>query len=119
MRSKTKYILVIILVAFSLSFLTAGAYAADVGYATILKIGFYPRITPESSGAVVFLDDSEDIAFTGMRMYYLSTDLGNQGLATFLTAFSMDKKVWVRIGGSTGAPADNGSLINVVYIQPD
>lgn len=118
MRKKTMYLLVCILVVFSLTFFaTSGAYAADVMSATITKIGFYPGITPDSSGGIIFLDDNEDYYWTGGRMFYLSSELGNQGLATALTALSMGKTVLVRIGGSAAASPEPGSLINVIYIN--
>jgi hypothetical protein len=120
MRKKIICLLVSFLFVFSLTFIApSGAYAADVSFAKITRIGFYPYITPQSSGAILFLDDTEDYYWTGSRMYYMSTELGNQGLATALTAYSMGKTIFVRIGGSAGAPADAGSLINVIYINPD
>jgi hypothetical protein len=117
MRSKTKYILVIFLVAFSLFFVTTGVYAADVTFAKVNRTGFYPNITPDSSGGIVFLDDTEDIYWTGSRMFYISNELGNQGLAVALTALSSDRTVFVRIGGSAGASPVAGSLINIIYIN--
>ena len=81
----------------------------DVPNCSIAKVGYDPRF----EGALVRLDDLTDTQWTGTRQFYLSSTLGNQGLATLLTAYSLGKTVWVRIAG-TGEP---GSLIQIIYIN--
>ena len=52
-------------------------------------------------------------AFTGgMRMYFLSYELGKGGLATALTAFNMDKEVMASV--NTLSP---GGIISALYIE--
>jgi len=95
----------------SLMIITAvpNAYAIDVNASSIYKIGYDPRF----EGAMVQLDDLSNKYWTGIRQFYLSSTLGNQGLATLLTAYSLGKTVWVRIAGD----GSSGSLISIIYIN--
>jgi hypothetical protein len=43
----------------------------------------------------------------------LSSDLGNQGQAIFLAAYSLGETVWVRIAGDASA----GSLITIIFMN--
>lgn len=47
------------------------------------------------------------------RQFYLHPAIKNQGLATLLTAYSMNKTVWVQIAGN----AESASLIETIYIN--
>ncbi|MDH3327524.1 MAG: hypothetical protein OEM38_12525 [Gammaproteobacteria bacterium] len=47
------------------------------------------------------------------RMFFLSADLGDAGLATLLTASSLGKSVWVRIADE----AIVNSLITIIYLS--
>ena len=76
---------------------------------SIFKVGADPRF----EGAMVQLDDLTDTKWTGIRQFYLSSNLGNQGLATLLTAYSMNKTLWVRIAGD----GSSGSLIEIIFIN--
>ena len=89
--------------------LPAMASALDVPICSITKIGFDPRF----EGPPVQLDDQSDVNWTGSRQFYLSSTLGNQGLAVLLTAYSLGETVWVRIAGD-GSP---GSHITVIFIN--
>ena len=94
----------------SLMIIPAVANAAvDSGSNTIIKVGADPRF----EGAMVQLDDLTDTKWTGIRQFYLSSALGNQGLATLLTAYSMGKTIWVRIAGD-GSP---GSLVEIIFVN--
>ena len=81
----------------------------DVSVCSIGLIGFDPRF----EGPPVQLDDLSDVNWTGSRQFYLSSTLGNQGLAVLLTAYSLGETVWVRIAGDGSA----GSLITVIFIN--
>ena len=59
------------------------------------------------------LDDQSDHKWTGTRQFYLSSDLGNQGLAVLLTAYSLGETVRVKIARD-GSP---GSLILTIFIN--
>ncbi len=85
----------------------------DVAIARIDRIGMYfPNTT---RGAMVQLTDmSATPKWTGSRQFFLSqASCGKEGLAILLTAFSMEKTVWVRIAGTGEAL----SLITVVYVN--
>ena len=81
----------------------------DSAKSKIMRVGSDPRF----EGAMVQLDDLNDTNWTGIRQFYLSSTLGNQGLATLLTAYSLGKTVWVRIPGDGAA----GSLIQIIYMN--
>ena len=87
---------------------TASAYV-DVAVCSIVKVG----IDPGFEGAIVQLDDQSDVNWTGNRQFYLSSDLGNQGQAIFLAAYSLGETVWVRIAGDASA----GSLITIIFVN--
>ena len=103
----------LIMVALSLAILPGIANATvDVASAQIVRTGYHPGVG--GSGFMVQLDDlSGNPAWPGIRQFYLSTELGNQGYATLLTAYSLGKTVWVRIAGN----AESGSLISIIYIN--
>jgi len=67
----------------------------------------------------VFLDDPSDAFFQGTPQFFIHPDLGNQGLAILLTAFSMGLPVWVQIEDNPDDPTKvSGSLISIIYVQP-
>ena len=111
MNSKnTSTLLLCMLVLGSLIFLPAMASAdTDVAVCVITKIGADPRF----EGPPVQLDDQSDLNWTGSRQFYLSSDLGNQGLSVLLTAYSLGQTLWVRIAGD----AESGSLIKVIFVN--
>ena len=92
-------LLVCAMIITALVTLPAVANALDVSACSIAKIGADPRF----EGAPVQLVDTTGVNWTGARQFYLSSTLGNQGLAVLLTAYSMGKTVWVRLGGDGSA----------------
>ncbi|MGV8073286.1 MAG: hypothetical protein AB2L11_01800 [Syntrophobacteraceae bacterium] len=111
MNSK-KFIPVMLAVLLLTCAIAAPAMASvDVATCSIVRVGYDPRF----SGAMVQLDDMRTMGelWTGARQFYLSSALGNQGLATLLTAYSMGKTVWVRISGT----ATSGSLVEIIFIN--
>jgi len=109
-QKNTFTLLLCVLVLGSLIVLPAMANAdVDVPVCSIVKIGIDPRF----EGAPVQLDDESDGNWTGERQFYLSSDLGNQGLAVLLTADSLGETVWVRIAGDASA----GSLIKIIFVN--
>ena len=90
MKSKTTFTLLLcMLVLSSLIILPAVASAdVDIPICSIVKIGADPRF----EGPPVQLDCPSDTTWSGNRQFYLSSDLGNQGLAVLLTAYSLAKR---------------------------
>ena len=109
-RKKVSFTLLLCLIVLA-TFVTlpAVADALDVASCTIVKIGADPRF----EGAPVQLVDTSGVNWTGPRQFYLSSTLGNQGLAVLLTAYSMGKTVWVRLAGTGTA----GSLVEVIFVN--
>ncbi len=101
--------------------LTSMAFAsADCSSAQVTMVGAAPGLGGAgSSGVKVMLKNmtghtvGTDWANGTVRMFFLTTDLGDQGLATLLTAMSLNKNVWVRIAGN----AEPASLISIVYLS--
>jgi hypothetical protein len=113
---KKSMVVVVILSLVSVVFLGIPSSASadvDVTAAQIDRIGMY--FPNETRGAMVQLTDtSASPKWTGSRQFFLSqASCGKEGLAVLLTAFSMEKTVFVRVAG-TGAAL---SLITVIYVN--
>lgn len=111
MNSKNTFTLLLYVLVLASFIILPGMASADVDVpvCSIVKIGADPRF----EGPPVQLDDQSDLKWTGYRQFYLSSSLGNQGLAVLLTAYSMGETVWVRIAGD----ASSGSLIKVIFVN--
>lgn len=108
-KRTSSILLVCAMVFTALVTLPAVANALDVSSCSIARIGIDPRF----DGPMVQLIDDSGVNWTGNRQFYLSSSLGNQGLATMLTAYSMGKTLWVRLAGDGSA----GSLITIIFIN--
>jgi len=108
-KKATSTLILCVVVLGTLAILPSVANAVDVPTCQIVKIGCDPRF----EGPPIQLVDTRGIAWTGPRQFYLSSSLGNQGLAVLLTAYSLGKTVWVRIAGD----ASSGSLITVIFVN--
>ena len=94
-----------------LALLSPTVYAdIDVATARIFRLGIDPRI---EGPMVQLIDEGVSPQWTGNRQFYLSTALGNPGLATMLTAFSLNETVWVRIAGT----GESGSLVTIIFVN--
>jgi len=111
-RTKTIALIVLILAGLSLSITLTNANAYDVANAKIVRLGMYPGYTGTTDGFIIRLDDLSDVGWTGERQFYLNDTLGKAGLATILTAYSLQKTIWVRLVSTTP-----GSLVTIVYIN--
>lgn len=110
MKKLSMVAMVVCVLVLALTMVPSAASALDVSIARIVKVGYNAAM----EGATVQLEDMRaNPAWTGVRQFYLSAGLGNRGLATLLTAYSLQKTVWVRIED----PGDPGSLISVIYIN--
>ena len=107
--------LMVLVLAGTVCFSAAAHASISVPFAKIERIGPDPRFsTTASSGFMVQLTD-EGISpqWSGIRQFYLSAALGNAGVATLLTAFSLGETVWVRIAGT----GESGSLITIIFVN--
>jgi len=102
-----------IIVSFLLVVGASNVFAADCASAVIKRVGSNPSIgATGSSPYMVQLDCSTDSVWPGTLTLYLSSDLGDGGLATLLTAYSLGKTVWVRTLGIT-----SGSIVTIIYVN--
>ncbi|MBW1717554.1 MAG: hypothetical protein JRJ77_17345 [Deltaproteobacteria bacterium] len=112
MKTKKMSILVVLVVAgLSLIIIPTTANALDVASCTINRVGVaggYPN-----PNLVQLIDQAASPAWPGYMTFFLDSSLGNEGLATLLTAYSMGKTVWVRIP----AGAISGALITIIHIN--
>ncbi|MDH4056841.1 MAG: hypothetical protein OEV58_15870 [Gammaproteobacteria bacterium] len=91
-------------------FMPLASADVDVLTAQIVRVGIDPRF----EGPMVQLTDlAAQPKWAGVRQFYLSSILGNDGLATLLTALSLNQPVFVRISGT----AQPGSLITIIFVN--
>lgn len=110
MRTK---IMMLQVVFFFLFVISAGSlYAADCKSGTIVKVGVNPTTSTGASPYMVQIDCANDATWPGVLQLYLSDDLGDAGLATLLTAYSLQKTVWIRTLGVT-----TGSIATIIYVN--
>lgn len=82
--------------------------------ATVLQVGQIPgEASGSNSGYKIMLQCNDANTWLGGRSYYLTTDLGEPGYATMLTAMSLDRPVKVYLSSYTAL-----SLIETVSIIP-
>lgn len=109
-KKGSSILVVCVMVFTTLVTLPAVATALDVKSCSIAKIGIDPRF---DNPVPVQLVDTSGVNWTGPRQFYLSSTLGNQGLAILLTAYSMGKTLWVRLAGD----GSSGSLIEIIFVN--
>ena len=105
------------LVCLSISFWKCEGYAADCNAASVEMIG--PMVLGLDGSVVATLLNKSGItvgtswAANTTRQFFLHPSILNQGLATLLTAYSLNKNVWVRLADT----AESNSYITVIYIS--
>lgn len=107
-----KSVFLLISVMFFFIFSTP-VFSGNIDDCKVLRVGPYPSLADAELNRgenVVFL--SHPTAWPGQRFFILSSNLGNKGLATFLTAMALEKTVYVRIEDPQYTA---GSLISIVY----
>ena len=92
---------------------SAVSFAADCSEAEIVKVGANAGAGAGTASDNVIgikcLSDSSWGSYVGLIP---NAAIGDQALATALTAFSLDKTVWVRASGKTA-----GSMLNIIYLN--
>jgi len=79
--------------------LSGNAFAVDLDGATIERIGVNPGVAGDTTSSnIIFIKHSDVTPTGGTLQCVLSSDLGDAGLATALTALSLGKPVWLRVG---------------------
>jgi len=93
--------------------LSSVSFAADCADAEIVKVGANAGAGGGAASDNVIgikcLSDSSWGSYVGLIP---NAAIGDQALATALTAFSLDKTVWVRASGKTA-----GSMLNIIYLN--
>lgn len=92
-------------------------YAADCSTAVVDKVGPV-LLSGKASVVLTLINTSGGTVGTWLnntrRQFYLHDTILNQGLATVLTAYSMNRTIWLRTGDVDAAA---GSLVTIVYIN--
>lgn len=102
----------------SISFWKSEGYAVEYSDCTSASVELLgPMLLGAEGSVVATLRNNSGIPVGSWqpnttRQFFLHPTILNQGLATLLTAYSMDKTVWVRLVGT----AENSSYITVLYI---
>jgi hypothetical protein len=71
--------------------------------ATITQLGAFPDLaddTTHTSKYLVELDCDDDTKWGGAKQFLLTTDLGDSGYASVLTAYSLDKTINVDVAST-------------------
>ena len=116
--TKQTVLILSILVLLVSTFSIAHAYV-DVLTTTPITMGYAPGYGGDgSSGIKLKLRNDGDTVGTWTsgttRWFYLNEALGDRGMATVLSALSMEKTALVRIEDDAAA---NNSLISIVYLN--
>ncbi|CAK8723794.1 hypothetical protein H206_02389 [Candidatus Electrothrix aarhusensis] len=118
LKKKTIILFSAILMAITMSGM---AYAvADVSSAEVMMIGTNPGAGGDGASSIkIQLKNisggmvGTDWADQTTRFFFLTTEQGDTGMATLLTALSLDKPVWARLAGA----AENNSLCQIIYLS--
>ena len=90
---------------------TGDGLSCDLYTARVEQIGIDPRF---EGPMVKLVDEGANPAWTIPRQFYLSSTLGNAGLATLLTAISLGQTVFVRIADPV---ATEQSLVSIIFLN--
>lgn len=110
-------LVVLALACMIIVFAKTDLYAADCKAASVEKVG--PVLISGKASVVLTLINKSG-AYVGTwapntgRQFYLHDTILNQGLATVLTAYSMNRTIWLRTATSDAAAS---SLVTIVYIN--
>ncbi len=86
--------------------------AADCANAQILRVGTAATIGSSTVAPnVITVKCLSDLSW-GSAQFYPNILIGDQALATALTALSLGKNVWVSTSAKT-----SGSMLNVIYVN--
>ena len=115
-KMKKSFLVLLVVVGITALFGSNNAFADVVcKSATITMIG--PVATGAGQVVVILRNDSGIAAGSWpagtLRQFFVNDLIKNQGLAVLLTAFSLDKKVWVQIAGL----AEQNKNIQIVYLN--
>ena len=93
--------------------LSSVSFAVDCSKAEIVQIGANAGIGHgTASDNVIAFKCLSDGSWGSFVQLIPNAAIGDQALATALTALSLDKTVWIRASGNT-----TGSLLNIIYLN--
>ncbi len=91
----------------------ATSMAADCADAEILKVGAAAGVGGASaSDNVIAVKCLSDTSWGTYAQFYPNEAIGDQALATALTALSLGKHVWIRVSSKT-----SGSMLQTIYVN--
>ena len=87
--------------------------ATDCANAQVVKAGTYSGIgNGIASDNMIAVKCLSDASWGAYAQFYPTLGIGDQALATALTALSLGKSVWIRTAAKT-----SGSLLTIIYIN--
>lgn len=93
--------------------IASSSMADDCTSAEIMKVGAGAGMGGgTASDNVIGVKCISDTSWGTYAQFYPNTAIGDQALATALTAYSLDKKVWIRVSSKV-----SGSMLNNIYIN--
>ncbi len=112
--NKFKVVSLALCATVALSFSVASSVmAADCAEAEVLKVGSGAGMGGgTASDNVIGIKCLSDTTWGSYAQFYPNTAIGDQALATALTAYSLDKSVWIRVSSKV-----SGSMLNNIYIN--
>lgn len=96
---------------------SGSAHAGKLDNCKVIRTGSAPAFANSNlnrSGHVVWITHS---SWSGARVFFLSSDVGDPGLAILLAAISTSKTVYLEVGGSPSAPNTSGAIISRAYLN--
>lgn len=92
---------------------SSNVMADDCATAEVVKVGTGAGMGGgTASDNVIGIKCLSDTTWGNYAQFYPNTRVGDQALATALTAYSLDKKVWIRVSSKV-----SGSMLNNIYIN--
>lgn len=90
------------------------AFSADCASASVSTVGILPDLESASASKYIVKLTCQDAspAWSGQQQYVLSSDLGESGFATLLTAVSLQQTVYVRVASTSWR-----SLVTLLYLN--
>ena len=90
---------------------TGNAFAADLDGAIIKRIGVNPDVAGATTSQNIIFVTHASVTGGNALQCVLSSELGDAGLATALTAMSLGQPVWLRVGSVDSTKVTTATIL--------